>query len=499
MPTRNNIAKLSKTKFVAGIQCPKRLYFMCYRKDLAPPILPAQQAIFDTGTEVGRLARQLFPDGVLIDDDALHHSDAVAKTQKLIGQREVSAIFEAGFATGNVLIRADILEHRSARHWRLLEVKSSTKVKEENFYDVALQSHVLKQSGITVDSECLVHINNAYVYNGKRLDLSKFFTIEDISQQIEDLAPSIPKLIREQQKVLSSDSEPDIGPGKHCFSPYECEFYDHCRASKPEHWVCDLPRIRADILTQLAEDGIEDIRKVPGDFPLSDLQQRICRCVKSGKPFFGRGLRADLEVLETPVYFLDFETVMPAIPLYAGTHPYEAVPFQWSLHKLDRNGRLSHHEFLFGGEEDPREELLTALIDAIGDRGSIVMYTPYEKRILNDLAGTFPEHADAIESVVGRLFDLCAVVRDHVYHPDFGCSFSLKDVQPVLVPEMGSYEDLAVQDGMQAGISFLRMVSPGTPADEARRIREDLLEYCGRDTLGTVNLYQNLLAATSGA
>jgi len=210
MPTHNNIFKLSKTKFVAGIQCLKRLYFMCYRKDLAPPILSAQQAIFDTGTEVGRLARQLFPDGVLIDDDALHHSDAVAKTKKLISQREVSSIFEAGFATGNVLIRTDILERCSGRRWRLLEVKSSTKVKEANFYDVALQSHVLKQSGIAVDAECLVHINNAYVYNGKRLDLSKFFSVEDISQQIEKLAPSLPKLIREQQEVLSSDSAPDI-------------------------------------------------------------------------------------------------------------------------------------------------------------------------------------------------------------------------------------------------------------------------------------------------
>ena len=307
------------------------------------------------------------------------------------------------------------------------------------------------------------------------------------------MQPEVKDRIIEQQKVIAADREPGIVPGAQCFASYGCEFYEHCRKSKPAHWVYELFRTRMEAKEQLAASGIEDFTAIPDGYPIGEIQQHICRCTASGESFVSEGLRAELETIEKPVRFLVFETISPAIPRYAGTRPFEAVPFQWSLHRLEESGKLPHDEYLCGDTRDPRRELLESLLGAIGDEGSVIMYSTYEKKDLNGLAKTFPEHEPRIANVVGRLVDLCAIITRNVYYPGFGNSFSLKCVQPVLVPELGGYEGLAVQDGTMAGVAYLKMIDPRTPAHVAKQIRKDLLAYCGHDTLGTVRLYQKLL------
>ncbi|MGD2187337.1 MAG: DUF2779 domain-containing protein, partial [Desulfobacterales bacterium] len=193
-----------------------------------------------------------------------------------------------------------------------------------------------------------------------------------------------------------------------------------------------------------------------------------------------------------PVHFLDFETIGLAIPRYAGTRPYQTIPFQWSDHILHENGKLDHREYLCNEDKDPREEFTQTLLDALGTNGSIVIYTSYETGVLKSIIEHLPQYADELQSVIDRFVDLYKIIRNNYYHPTFYGSFSLKYVLPALVPEM-TYENLSIQDGMQASLEYLRMIDPATPADEKARLRSDLLTYCGQDTLAMVKIRDDLL------
>ena len=247
----------------------------------------------------------------------------------------------------------------------------------------------------------------------------------------------------------------------------------------------------------LTEIGVETIDEIPENFPLTALQERIRQCVSSNQEFISPDLRSELLDVEYPIHFLDFETIAPAVPRYAGTRPYETVPFQWSDHILFEDGQLEHREYLCLEDKDPRAEFTETLLTALGDEGTIFTYTGYETGILKSLAMSIPPLKPKLSSLTPRFKDLYAIVRRYYYHPLYHGSFSLKYVLPALVPSM-SYEKLSIQEGALASLEYLRMIDAGTPAGEKERIRKDLLEYCGVDTLGMVMIRDELLERTFG-
>jgi hypothetical protein len=195
------------------------------------------------------------------------------------------------------------------------------------------------------------------------------------------------------------------------------------------------------------------------------------------------------------VHFLDFETMAPAIPRYRGTRPYQTIPFQWSDHILGETGSLEQRHYLCGEDRDPREEFATILLDAIGERGTIFIYTNYEREILTRLARELPVYGEQLLAPAARFRDLQALIRRSYYHPRFYGSFSLKAVLPALVPGL-TYERLAIREGSLASLAYLRMLDPAAPAGEKAKIREDLLAYCSHDTLGMVRIREELLRRT---
>jgi hypothetical protein len=245
-------------------------------------------------------------------------------------------------------------------------------------------------------------------------------------------------------------------------------------------------------LNDLEALGVEDIRYIPSGFALTELQERIRACVVNGVEYVAPELGQELTSVEFPLHFLDFETISPAIPRYAGTRPYETIPFQWSVHILHQDGSLEHHEYLCVEDKDPREEFTIKLLEVMGEKGTIFVYTTYEKGILKALAENLPQYSDRLGNVVARLSDLHAIIRAHYYHPLFHGSFSLKSVLPVVVPSM-SYASLAIQEGQLASVEYLRMLDPATPPDEKERVKQDLLTYCGHDTMAMVKIREELL------
>ena len=493
------MANLSKSRFQSGLQCLKRLYLECYSRDLADPIDPSTQAAFDYGTAVGEVARLRFPGGRLVEESHLEHDQAVETTQALLTDPSIPSIYEAAVNFQGIRSRFDILVRKDDQVFDLVEVKSSTSVKQEHITDVAIQVYAAEGSGIAIDRAYLMHVNNTYVYQGGEYDLEQLFTLADITAEAKRyVAEHVEDDLAEMWATLELDAPPNIGTGKHCTAPYKCSFFGHCHRDEPDHPVRQLPGLSGNLWARLKALGVDRIRNIPKDQSgLSALQQRVRNSVASEQPYVSPRLAASLEQIVFPASFVDFETISPALPLYAGTRPYQRIPFQWSLHLLDESRRLTHREFLNPDADDPRERFAASLLDALPSAGSIVTYSSYEEGIIKGLAQTVPAYREPLLSLTDRIVDLLKVVRDGYYQPEFHGSFSIKQVLPALAPDMG-YDDLEVQEGMAASAAYQRLVAGGVTDNEAKKTRDDLLAYCKLDTEAMVRVYEALLAVSRG-
>ncbi|MDD5094108.1 MAG: DUF2779 domain-containing protein [Dehalococcoidia bacterium] len=490
---RDQIPLLSKSRFMAGLQCHKRLYLECYHRDLADEISASQQSIFDAGTEVGVLARKMYSGGILIGEDHLYHEESVKSTATMLCDRSIPAIYEAGFLFDDVRVRVDILARVEGDAFDLIEVKSNTELKDEHLYDIGIQAYVLQGCGIKVKRAYLCHIDTDYVYQGGDYDLRQLFELEDITRDTQRLQSEIPTLLAMMRSPLQKLEPPNIQIGRQCTKPYDCPFSGYCHQDEPEHHISQLPRASETLLSSLKEAGINDIRDIPVGFPgLNAMQQRVRDCVVDNRWYLDPHLSLELSQLEYPVHFLDFETFNPVLPLYPGTRPYQVIPFQWSDHILGKDGVLSHEAFLYDGFDDPRESFARSLLASLGESGSIVVYSGFEESRIRDLALALPHLSGDLMSILdGRIVDLLKLIRKYCYHPEFHGSFSIKAVLPALVSNLG-YDDLDIGEGGTASAAYAEMIRPETTPERREWIRGALLAYCKRDTQAEVHLVKVL-------
>ncbi len=479
--------RLSKSKFLSGLQCHKRLYLEIHQPSLAAPPDASMQAILDMGTEIGILAQQCFPGGVLVKSGFRQREAALTETAALLQHSEIPAIFEGAFEHDGVLVRVDILERVQSREeespsWRLIEVKSSSRVKDVHLDDLSIQSHVIQGAGVRLETTCLMHINTGYVFQGGEVDLQALFSLKDVSEAVTDRRGQVLERLAAMKTVLLKSEPPAIEPDQHCHTPYECPFWSHCTKEKPSRWIYHLPG-KKEIVSHLVQEGITMIDDIPDGTRLSDAQQRVKNNIEWVSSELGRILRS----LNYPIHHLDAETVMLALPRFPSTRPYQSLPVQWSNHIELESGEVTHHEFLHDEASDPRRRWVEALIESLGETGSIVVYSAYEESLIRQLAETFPEFKSAFKAIVKRLWDLLPIIKNHYYHPAFNGSYSIKSVLPAVVPSLG-YDDLAIQAGGQAAAQYYRMVFLENDWIERDSIREALLRYCERDTLAMVEL-----------
>lgn len=490
-PAARSSYRLSKSRYLSGLQCHKRLYLEIHAPGLATRPDAATQAILDMGTDLGELARQRFPGGRLVTAGYRQSQEALAQTAELLQDPTVPAIFEGAFQFNRVLIRVDVLERVGVNDlgqptWRLVEVKSSTKVKATHVDDLTIQSYVLEGIGHVLADICLMHVNTQYVFDGRHLDLDQLFGLRSLSETVRPRLPDVEARLAAMQAMLEAMSAPAIVPDEHCQSPYECPFWAHCTREKPARWIYHLPGSSKTVI-QLRELGVETIDDIPEQVVLTPVQRRV----KENREWVGEGLRSALEKIVYPVHHLDFETFMPAVPKFVDTRPYQVIPTQWSNHIEQVDGALAHAEYLSRDGRDPREELAVTLLESLGREGSICVYSSYERSVLERLAEDFPSLRKELKRVMARLWDLHVVIRDHYYHPGFEGSYSIKAVLPAVVPSL-SYADLAIGDGGVAACEYARMIFTVSDWIEKAQIEEALLRYCERDTLAMVELRREL-------
>ncbi|MBW6468722.1 MAG: DUF2779 domain-containing protein [Coriobacteriia bacterium] len=490
--------RLSKSRFQKGLQCEKALWLAVHRPELAEPVTEARQWIFDQGTEVGRLAQQLFPGGAEVTEDYRHTDKALATTSRLLAEG-ATTLFEPAFYHDGVLVRVDALVAVGDGTWDLFEVKSGSRVKDENITDAAVQVYVTEGAGLPVRRAHIVHLDTSYVWDGGPYDLARLFAIEDVTDRARAVIGEVPALLEEFRAMLAGP-EPEIRIGSRCSKPYECDFASYCHAGLDgQHPVTSLPRLGEEALHALLDLGVTCIRDIPDDFRmLSPAQARVVRVVKSGLPDVDvPGLALDLASLSWPVYHLDFETVNPALPLWPGTRPYQTIPFQYSVHVHHEDGSHEHREYLHTTADDPRRPLAERLIADLDNAGSVMHYTAFERTRLNDLAAALPDLAGQIGAILTRLVDLEAIIRNRTTHPATNGLTSIKRVLPAWCPDL-SYADLALGDGSAASVRYLKSVRGMLPPREVEQLHADLVEYCGMDTLAMVRLLETLRERARG-
>lgn len=482
----------TRTRYEAGRQCHLRLWNDLHAPERATGEDRARPSAV-AAAEVRRRARDRFPGGEWAGGDI---EEAVAKTGSLVAAG-APAIFGAAFEQDGVVARADVLERLPEGGWRLVRVKSAKSVKDREVAALAFDLWVAREAGFEVGDAGLLVLNGRYRYDGVRLDPGELFRYHSRIEKAEELLPETAGAVAAMRATMSAEEAPDIAPGAHCRVPFLCPYFAHCTRDlpSPAHGIGELPNLKADRREALEALGIEEIADIPPDFDLTDRQRTIRQSVVEGRTVVHGDLGRRLDELEPPVRHLDFETYMPPIPRFAGTAPFEVLAFLFSVHTEEPGAALRHEDYLHEGSDDPRPELTRRLLAALGDSGSICVYSPYERGVLNDLARSQPQHAPGLAAVLGRLYDLLPVVKDTVYDPGFRGSFSLKRTLPALVPGL-DYDDLEVSDGLTAAATYGQVIEHGDES-ERRRVFADLRKYCERDTLAMVELHRALTALAS--
>ena len=477
---------LSKSRFLSGYQCQKKLWLEKHHRDLMAPYSESTQRILDQGTRVGELAQDQFPGGFEIEADHFHIHEAVSDTAKALDSK-VKVLFEGCFIYDDILVRPDVLIMEDSGSWQLIEVKSTTKVKPEHVIDVAVQKHVLEGCGLTIASSHLMHIDNQCVYP----DLDTLFEIEDISDDVIATQKWIPSKAAEFLKTLEDTAEPVREIGEHCRSPYECPFIAYCWKHVPEYSIFTLPGARWTAKTEYIKKGLLALDDV-NEATLNERQLKYLQSYRTQKPHINSGaIGNELEKLEYPLYFLDFETDGPAIPRFDGMRPFEQFPFQFSCHVLTAEGEVTHAEYLHDDLSDPRESIAQALVSAIGPVGSIIAYNaPFEVRFVKNLAQWIPSLKADLLAMIDRFWDQLPIFRNHYIDYRFLGSASIKDVLPVLVPGL-SYGGLNVSGGTEAQAGWNTMIYDSDPRTK-EKLRADLLTYCGQDTYAMVEIHRVL-------
>jgi len=490
---RDRSSSLSKSRFVAGAQCHKLLWLKTYEPD-APEleISPAIRDIIDQGNQVGQLARERFPGGVLVE---LEHDDPrrLPLTQELIAAK-VPAIFEATFVADRTYAAVDVLL-RDDGGWTLIEVKSGSEVKDKYVMDAAIQAHVAKAAGVDVRRVAIMHINKEYVHpRPGSAPAADLFVRDDVTDAVSGLLPTIPKQIEAQLATLASP-EPEVAIGKQCREPDQCPFMDRCWPQEPDS-VMRIQGLLYEKRFTLYHGGTRRIPELPRHYELNDVQSRQRRSCETGKLVVEPTLAEELAPYRGRLGFLDFESVGRAVPVWSGTKPWEQIGVQFSYHEGPVGGPYTHEEFIAEPDTDPREAIARRLIEVTQRADRVLMYSSFEKTQIRSMQRFNPHLAGDLGALEAKLLDLAQVVRHTVYHPQFGGSFSIKEVLPVLVPGMAYEDTVRIPDGSEASAKLARLLfyAGELTAEERQELKDDLLEYCKLDTFAMVKLLERLTA-----
>ncbi len=498
-----NMVHLSKSKYCNFRQCPKMAWLGKYHPELIE-IDATTQARFDAGHEVGELAKGLFGDYIDVstfDENGQINIPSMLKKTKAELANNTNVICEAAFSVDGLYCAVDLLK-KDSEGWSIYEVKSSTykeEVDEVYIIDIGFQKYVLEKAGVKINKTYLVNINNQYVFNGT-MDISQFFAITDVTSEVNAEIVNVAPNIERARELLAREEIPSLDIGERCHSPYECSYWNYCTKNFPQPNVFNMYHMAFNNKIDLYKKGLISFKDLANsDAKLTSKQYRqIQYQLNDLEPYIEKdSIRDFLSNLSYPLYFLDFETMQPVIPVYNGTKPYQQIPFQYSLHYIEYDGGpLLHKEFLGISGEDPRRAIAEALVRDIPLNVCTAAYNKaFECTRLKELANTFPDLADHLLNIQENIVDLLVPFQSgYYYNRAMGGSFSIKSVLPAIFPNDPALDYHNLEDIQNGGdaMTIFPAIKDMNPADQ-ERYRHNLLKYCELDTFAMVKVWQELV------
>ena len=495
---------LSKSRFVHGKQCPLRLFYEA-RTDAPKDEFDASVAArIEMGRIVGEYAKALYRQrhaDDYIDITADYRSQELADADTLAAlSRGARAVSEAGFTFDRTKIRVDFLERTGVDSFDLIELKSGSKFDEDkHLWDVAVQLYVARGAGLNVRDVYLMHLNKSYVWEGGDYDLEQLFAWTNVTEMAEARQARVAASIEALSEMLLQDCPPSRESETDCEVPYRCSYFSLCHADDPLHPISELPGCTrvSHLRGRLDDRGIRSIEQIDSGLAhscgMNAKQIRTWEATAGNCLIIEPGAKTWVDALAFPLHFLDFETIMPPLPQFVGTHPYETIPVQWSLHVMSEpGGPLRHCEFLVGAGQDPHLAFTKSLSDATLPDGDILMYSKYERTQLTALEARAGSLQPAIAAIKRRLKDLGEPIDDHVFAPELHGGWTIKKVAKLFARDLPGYDELDVSNGDQAMLAIREYLNPATTEGRRNQLHDQLLKYCEQDTLVMVRIYETL-------
>ena len=483
--------KLSKSKYCLGFQCKKILWLNKNKPEERQEI--DNEAVLENGTNVGELAKQLLGEHVDVEFSE-NLSEMIKSTKECIDRHDNITITEASFDYDDNFCSVDLLK-KNGNKYEIYEVKSSTSVKDIYREDASYQYYVLRSLGYDVTRVCVVTLDSSYE-RGEELDLHKLFKINDITEYAQERFTTIGKDIAQIKEEGDQEEELQTPISEHCFKPYECPFFQYCLGLKEKN-VFDLRRVNIKKKFELYNQGFRTFSELMSSSLSNKLKMQI-DFILNNRPDLINYDKIDefLSSLTLPLYFLDFETFQQSVPLFKETHPYEQIPFQYSLHFYTENKELAHKEFLAEADIDPRRSLAESLVRDIPRDVCVVAYNmSFERTVIKNLARLYPDLREHLLSIESNIKDLMKPFYNYDYYSkDMQGSYSIKYVLPALYPNDPSlnYHNLEqVHNGSEAMATYASLGQYSK--EEQQIIRRNLLEYCKLDTYAMVKIYDRLI------
>ena len=506
--------KLTKSKIASGLQCKKKLWF-----DIHEPSKRVNKATFERGERFNEVIRKHY---TKIHGKELNLTgvwdDLIIKTKNAINSKDINVIYEGTFEYLNTQVRTDVLI-RKENGWELLEAKSSTKIKDEHIPDISIQSFIvrkwLKQIGQDLISCKVIHINKDFTLDNNKNYQNLINDENNISKSIVEIEKEIPDYIN-QLLPLTKDNTPcpSISMGTHCKKPYECDYQDRCISLLPksnETSFTILPYIGAskDLQSYMEDIKTNDLQKVPKKFfkerkdYASNYHGIIQQAHKNNKDWFDLNLKNIFKKFIFPYYFMDFETIMQGVPLIENTQPYEAVPFQWSVHKWESAGKKidDGKSFLKFTDQDIERQFVETLLDAVGETGTIFAHSAkgVEIKILNKLKikDSCKDLANQIDKLIERIEDSLILARMNYYSPKMNGNWGIKSIIKAIPDCPLSYDDQGdIGGGDEAQLAWFIYTNLKTDDNERKKQIKNLVDYCAKDTLALYYLIKYLIEKT---
>lgn len=464
---------LTKSDFLLFLEAPMHLWAKTHGKLQITAPSTYDQHLMKQGYDVEKVAHEYLEQFVLPK------------------YKHAELLWQQTYASGEYQTRADgIIHDLDTDTYHIYEIKSSTSEKKDHLPDATFQSIVIGDT-LTISSVHLVLLNDEYI-RGDSLDIEQLFRMPDVTQDVSEMTPTVLAQMREALAVCKAETPQGVF---NCLNPKCCPCLELCHKDLPTYSIYNIPNLTPKKRRELEEANTIAIDDIDLNFTFTPKQQRIVDVIQSKTPFIDKTtIQSLLQSLTHPLYFLDYETYDEAMPLYKGHKPYQKMVFQYSLHIVSANSTdIQHEEYVATKPGDPAIELVKHLKSRIGGTGSFIVWNKaFEGGRNKEMAELYPEYKDFLLDINNRMFDLMEIVSKGYYvHPDFRGSWSIKNVLPVMVPEL-SYTELPINKGDMAMLAWWDMVNSQDESKKKRTAKE-LLKYCGLDTLAMVKIWEALL------